>query len=239
MANSFYEDEAVVGSSVINHRSKVALGMAKKLNVRKILDVGCGDGEVSQQLAQVTGAHVTCVDVSETAIQACRARGLEARRLDIGEARLPFPDASFELVFMTEVIEHLVRPDRAMEDVRRVLTPDGHLILSTPNLACLPNRFILATGLQPLFSEVSEDVVLGRRMAALGQGGRPVGHLRLYTKGALIEFLERQGFINAQLKGAAFHTSGVLHYAERLVGILPGLAMILVVIARRSANRPT
>jgi 2-polyprenyl-3-methyl-5-hydroxy-6-metoxy-1,4-benzoquinol methylase len=233
----FYENVAIVGSAVANHRSQIALAFARNLKVHRVLDIGCGDGQVSAELARVTAANVVCVDVSATAVQACTSRGLEAHVVDIGTVPLPFSDSSFDLVFMTEVVEHLVRPDRALEEVRRVLTKGGLLILSTPNLACLPNRALLALGIQPLFSEVSEEVVLGRRLRLLGQGGQPVGHLRLYTKRALLEFLNSQGFSVLKVRGAAFHSSGPLGYVERAIGSLPGLAMIFVVLAQESDLR--
>src|SRR5438874_466949 len=160
----FYENAAVLGSSVTNHRSQIALSLAQGLKVRRVLDIGCGDGEVSAQLAALTGAAVVCADISATAVEACRARGLQAQVVNIGQVPLPFSASSFDLVFMTEVLEHLVRPDRALDDVQRVLSAGGRLILSTPNLACLPNRVLLALGIQPLFSEVSEEVVMGRRL---------------------------------------------------------------------------
>jgi SAM-dependent methyltransferase len=176
---------------------------------------------------------VTCVDVSRTAVEACTSRGLDAYQVQIGHEPLPFPSATFDLVWMTEVLEHLSRPDSAMAEVRRVLNPRGDLILSTPNLACFPNRFLLAAGVQPLFSEVSEELVLGRRLPALGQGSQPVGHLRLYTKRSLREFLELVGFENLRVKGVPFHQKGVWNRLEGVAGVFPSLAMILVVLAKR------
>ena len=123
--------------------------------------------------------------------------------------------------------------DAALHDAARVLKPGGTLILSTPNLACLPNRLLLALGIQPLFTEVSEEVVLGRRLRVLGQGGQPVGHLRVYTKPALLEFLTRQGFQVVRLHGVPFHEVGLLSLIEKATSIIPGLAMIFVVVARK------
>jgi hypothetical protein len=90
-------------------------------------------------------------------------------------------------------------------------------------------------GWQPLFSEVSEQVVLGRRLAMLGQGGQPVGHLRLYTKRALLEFLESCGFGHTEIRGAAFHDSSLLMRVEQALGSISGLALILVAVSQRDA----
>jgi SAM-dependent methyltransferase len=230
----FYENAAVIGSSLRQPRSQVSLKLAASLSVRRALDLGCGDGELSIELAKATGAEVVCGDISALAVEACRRRGLDAYQVSLGTAPLPFADETFGLVHMEEVLEHLVRPDRAMDEVRRVLEPRGHLVLSTPNLACLPNRVLVPLGFQPLFSEVSEDRVLGRGLPIFGQGRQPVGHLRVYTKRALIEFMRLSGFDVVTVRGAAFHWDGPLMRIERALAAFSGLAMDLVVLARKA-----
>jgi SAM-dependent methyltransferase len=236
VVQDFYERTEVTGSSLNAPRSKVALRVAARLQVQRALDVGSGDGEVGAELGRLTGADVVCGDISDVAVRACLDRGLEAHKIELGAVPLPFPDDSFDLVFMTEVLEHLVRPDEAIADVRRVLKPGGRLLLSTPNLACLPNRFLLPLGIQPLFTEVSKIAVFGRVLRAFGEGGQPVGHLRLYTKRALLQFLRAHGLDVEVVRGAAFHSSGLLSRIERAIAVSPGLAMVLVVMARMSRH---
>jgi 2-polyprenyl-3-methyl-5-hydroxy-6-metoxy-1,4-benzoquinol methylase len=214
-------------------RTRAAFGLAASVNGNRILDIGSDRGENSAALAAATNATVVCTDISEAAVQACRARGLEAHRAAIGEAPLPFDGNSFDLVHMAEVIEHLAHPDRAMEEVRRVLKAKGHLIISTPNLACLPNRLLLPLGLQPIFTEVSEDRVLGRGFHLFGQGSKPVGHLRIYSKRALLEFVEMSGFRIVRLRGVPLHTEGVIARLEQLASLRAGWAMILVLLAQK------
>ena len=177
-----------------------------------------------------------CVDIAEAAVQACRERGLEAYRGAIGDSPLPFEDSSFDLVHMAEVIEHLVHPDRAMEEVYRILRPQGYLVLSTPNLSCLPNRFLVPFGFQPIFTEVSEDRVLGRGFGILGQGTKPVGHLRIYTKRSLIEFVKMSGFRPLVMRGVPLHSNGMIAKLEQLASMRQSWAMILVLLAQKSAS---
>jgi hypothetical protein len=95
------------------------------------------------------------------------------------------------------------------------------------------DRVVLWFGVQPLFSEVSTRKVLGRRLGLLGQDGRPVGHLRLYTRRALLEFLDLSDFGEISLRGVRMHRDGILAALERVASILPGLAMIFVVRAQK------
>jgi hypothetical protein len=122
-----------------------------------------------------------------------------------------------------------------VKEIRRVLRPGGHLIVSTPNLACLPNRVLLGLGLQPLFSEVSEEMVVGRGATFLGQGGSPVGHLRLYTLRGLLETLRLHGFQPTVIRGAAF-SHDRLGLLQRALSTVPSLALILVVQAQKGSS---
>lgn len=101
-----------------------------------VLDVGCGAGgflDVLEQLGWTTHG----VDVAAV-IDAVRAKGHDART---GNAEsLPFPDASFDVVYMSHVLEHTVSPRRALLEARRVLRPGGQLIVAVPNFGGLQAR---------------------------------------------------------------------------------------------------
>ena len=102
-----------------------------------------------------------------------------------------FPAASFDLVLLIDVIEHLYDPDHVMDEVRRLLRPGGVLALVTPNLASWLNRALLAAGRQPLDAEVSTRAVFGRPGP---RGAPPAGHIRVFTRRALREFLRYHRF---------------------------------------------
>ena len=102
-----------------------------------------------------------------------------------------FPPASFDLVLMIDVIEHLYDPDLVMEQVRQVLTPSGVLAIVTPNLASWLNRLLLLGGFMPLDMEVSTREIFGRPSP---KGAPPAGHIRVFTLRALHEFLRFHGF---------------------------------------------
>ena len=88
----------------------------------RILDVGCGTGANLEMLAQFGAAEG--VDVSEDALAFCRARGLNAVTLGAAE-RLPYADASFDLVTALDVVEHLDDDLGGLREMWRVLRPGG------------------------------------------------------------------------------------------------------------------
>ena len=114
------------------------LELAAGLEARgtRALDVSCRNGEVMTALA------ARGFEVRGTRFE----RGLppiEGMAIDEGvdlTRALPYPDESFDLVVLTEVIEHLENHRAALTEVARVLRPGGHLILTTPNIMRLDSR---------------------------------------------------------------------------------------------------
>jgi SAM-dependent methyltransferase len=95
----------------------------------RILDVGCGTGANLELLGKHGEAYG--VDVSHEALDFCRARGLENVRH--GEAeKLPYPDASFDLVTGLDVVEHLDDDVAGLREMRRVLKANGRALLFVP-----------------------------------------------------------------------------------------------------------
>jgi SAM-dependent methyltransferase len=102
---------------------------------KEVLDVACGAGYGSALLAHKC-QRVTGVDISADAIEHAKVRyaalaSLEFRQGDC--AALPFPDASFDAVVSFETIEHIEAQERFLDEMGRVLRPEGLLILSSPN----------------------------------------------------------------------------------------------------------
>ncbi|GAA2521746.1 class I SAM-dependent methyltransferase [Streptomyces longisporus] len=232
----FYEDPAVPVASGTPRSLRqarmlaAALGPAAAGAPRTILDIGCGDGTAAATAAPLlTGHRIIGVDWSQDALKRARTHLSYAIRGELTDGGLPFKAASADAVLFSEVIEHLVDPDAALDEIHRILRPGGHLMLSTPNLAAWYNRGLLLAGVQPVFSEVSLRAIHGR------PGTEVVGHLRLYTARALREFVAASGFEIVDLKGAPFH--GVprpLRPLDRLACSRPSLASILLLHARRT-----
>lgn len=101
---------------------------------KRVLDVACGEGYGSSMLAEVAVA-VTGVDISSEAVLHAEATYVKPNLtyLEGSATALPFADASFEVVVSFETIEHLAGQAEMVSELRRVLRPEGILIISSPN----------------------------------------------------------------------------------------------------------
>jgi len=116
------------------HRYALASRWCKNL---RTLDAACGEGYGSALLAP-SAASVDGVDISEQAISHARQRYAELENVNYHLAdctSLPFADDEFDRVVSFETLEHLAEQDQLMAEFRRVLKPDGCLILSSPDKA--------------------------------------------------------------------------------------------------------
>jgi len=234
---NFYEKPEVIHEVVEATRSRVCYDLilnltterADKQRSGRILDIGCGDGSFSKRFEKY--CEVFGVDISEKAIDLAEKAGVRAHKVDISCQRLPFDNEYFDVVYMGDVIEHLLDPDFAVCEVARVLKSDGFLVLSTPNLASWLNRLLLVVGLQPLSSEVSTAKSFGRYGK---QDFTPVGHLRLFTYRALKEFLAYYQFSVLKVKGVSFDgLPRILGRVDMIISNIPSLSSILVLEAQK------
>jgi ubiquinone biosynthesis O-methyltransferase len=114
----------------IEHR--LILDMMGDLSGAHVLDAGCGDGALACAAAG-RGAQVTGVDPDPTMLAAARSRaakaGLQATFRDGRVERLPFPDATFDVVVSVTVLCFVPDASAAVREMARVLRPGGRLVL--------------------------------------------------------------------------------------------------------------
>ncbi|QKK01724.1 MAG: class I SAM-dependent methyltransferase [Pseudomonadota bacterium] len=113
------------------HRYAWAAGLVRG---RRVLDAACGEGYGSQLLAR-TARSVTGIDIDQATVEHARSRyGSERLGFDCGDCtRLPYDDDAFEVVVSFETLEHLEAQDDLLSEFRRVLRPDGFVLLSSPD----------------------------------------------------------------------------------------------------------
>lgn len=116
------------------------------LEEKRALDVGCGAGLLTEPLARL-GATVTGLDASPEVIAVAREHaatmglGIDYRVGDVQDL-----DGEFDLVTCMEVVEHVTDPAAFVRALARRLTPDGLLIMSTPNATGLSKLMMITVG---------------------------------------------------------------------------------------------
>ena len=96
---------------------------------RRILDVGCGTGanlDLLRHFGSVEG-----VDSEAAAVEFCHRRGEQAVRY-APDSRLPFADASFDVVTLFDVVEHAADDQALLREAARVLRPEGYVLVTVP-----------------------------------------------------------------------------------------------------------
>jgi spore coat polysaccharide biosynthesis protein SpsF (cytidylyltransferase family) len=130
-----------------------------------VLDIACGAGEGTAQLAPKCARIVGC-DLDGPVIAEAQARGIPNATFEVQDGcALSYPDGFFSAIVSSNTLEHVVDDEAMLRSFHRVLRPGGRLILETPLLRRRPFNF-------PLLSS----------------------HLREYQKGELLAMLARCGF---------------------------------------------
>lgn len=101
---------------------------------KTVLDIACGDGYGSAMLAR-HAAQVTGVDIDTPTVERARGKYVadNLRFLQGSATDIPLDDDSVDLVISFETIEHLMEQDRMLYEIRRVLRPEGFLLISSPD----------------------------------------------------------------------------------------------------------
>ena len=136
----------------------------------RILDVGCATGLFLLNMRRQPGWEVHGVEISPHAAAIARQQGLDVFTGDLEEAQ--FAGASFDVITMWDVFEHLHDPAASLAEIRRVLKPDGLLVLRVPNEGSWDAR------------------IFGRYWA----GYDAPRHLYIFDRRTLTEMLARNGF---------------------------------------------
>ncbi len=144
----------------------------------RALDLGCGLGDFTAELARA-GVRAIGAEVAQAAVARASRRHPEVEFCVVPfDGPLPFDDGAFELVWASEVIEHVADTAIWLSEVRRVLVPGGRLLITTPSHGRLP---VLVRGVER-FSEPLGD------------------HLHLYTRRSLAQVLNEFGFAPVRIR---------------------------------------
>jgi methionine biosynthesis protein MetW len=113
----------------------------------RVLDLGCGTGELLAYLKQHRGCSGYGVELDDANLLACVQRGVNAIQLNLEEGLSIFEDQSFDVVLQLETLQHLRNTELMLRETARV----GRIgIVSFPNFAHWPNRLQVLMGRMPV-----------------------------------------------------------------------------------------
>lgn len=174
----------------------------------RLLDCGCGDGEFTVQVAcraRVSEAYgIECINGR---IEHATDRGVIVTKSDLNEP-LPYKSCFFNIVHAHQIVEHLINIDLFLEEVKRVLRPDGYAILTINNLASWHSRFSLALGMEAVPLHVSSDVRMGgssEPLPAMLHPSQSDSRLLVFSFQGLAELCHYHGFWVERLTFAGYY----------------------------------
>lgn len=232
----WYKNKSVID----NHKTEI-MRLRKKLNsvayapTNKILDIACG----ISVFGKTFGDQVYGIDINPQAVKIANKNGIKAIIGDV-EQKWKFPNAYFDIVICSHIIEHLVNPDQLLRESKRVLKDEGLLIIATPNLAAWFNRLLLLAGVQPFFTEVStKDKTLGLTFTrSFTKSRKTLGHLRVFTLAALKDILNLHGFTVLSEIGHYFPAFPLfLRGLDTLFSFIPSLASNIIIIGQKNPSK--
>lgn len=186
---SYADDRAAPEVAAI--RARARLDRIEELVPRgRLLEVGCSFGAFLRA-AKERGFDVEGVDLSPYAVAHCRGRGLTVHEATLGTA--PLPAAGFDVVYLSETIEHLAEPRLAAREAARVLAPGGVLVVGTANHDSLAR------------------VLRGRRW-----GYYMPGHLQYFSAASLCRLLAEEGLAVVRRRFGDDRSLSSLRRARRL-----------------------
>lgn len=153
------------------------------IDARKILDVGCGIGEVIKSIRTIKkDSSITGVDILEKSLDVAKTKNPDCTFILGDIYSLPFPDKSFDLILNCQVLEHLEEPEKALKELKRVSKKYC--------LICVPN--------EPWFSLANL-----LRLKYINQWGNYPGHVQKWSKKSFGNLLN--GFFKrVSIKTSAF-----------------------------------
>lgn len=184
-----------------------------------ILDVGCGSGVLSSHIQKNLNAKVIGVDFSPAALKVAKSKGIECYKIDIEEG---LPDKwkdKFDSVIISEVLEHIFDTDFVIEQIKKVLKPDGILVLTIPNICRLPYRGLMMFGYAPRFAVEYRAT------------GKEAGHIRAFDIHRIKNLLEDHKFKIEKINGDVVNF--MIFKSSFLANIFPNLANTLILKARK------
>ncbi|MDI6755683.1 MAG: class I SAM-dependent methyltransferase [Thermodesulfobacteriota bacterium] len=149
-----------------------------------IVDVGCGEGITLEKLvSKFPDRQITGIDYSPENVEVCKERRLPARLGNVYE--LDFEDESVDCCLFMEVIEHLLDPLKALQEIHRIMRIGGRLLVVFPNDLLFKMARLACLKFQEAFT--------------------PSGHVKQWTPKEMQSTMEKAGFAIVDLQCLPFY----------------------------------
>ena len=117
----------------------------------RVLDLGCGNGELMAYLQAERGCSGYGVEIDDAKVQACLQRGVNVLQFNLEEGLSMFGDDSFDVVLQIDTLQHLRNAETMLRETVRV---GKRCIVAFPNFAHWPNRLSVLRGRMPVTSRM-------------------------------------------------------------------------------------
>ncbi|MCX5890464.1 MAG: class I SAM-dependent methyltransferase [Deltaproteobacteria bacterium] len=193
--------------------------LKKSLPFNSVLDIGAGNGRDLLMARGVNrNAELHAIEYSDSYIANLKKHDINIYQIDIEKERLPFADESMDIVIANQILEHVKEIFWIFNEISRVLTVGGRLIIGVPNLASLHNRLLLLIGCQPTSIQLYS------------------AHIRGFTISGFDKFLSycwKGGYERIQAKGSNFYPFPPI-LARPLADFFPSLAWGIFMLSKKS-----
>ncbi|BAY60597.1 type 11 methyltransferase [Calothrix brevissima NIES-22] len=171
---------------LLNLISQSASVLEKQRPIR-ILDIGCGNGSLSNLIAK-NGYEVVGIEESDSGMELASYAFPECRFIQGSIYNLPYQELEdkFDIVIASEVIEHLFYPKELVRNAKKCLKPNGRLILTTPYHGYLKNIVLAVSG------------KMDKHFTTLWDGG----HIKFFSMTTMNELLKSENYTDIQFNFA-------------------------------------
>jgi len=111
---------------------RLILKFAEPKKGERVLDVGCGTGTYGLEFSKM-GLEVTCLDMSKRMLDIAKKKSRDMNMILGNAQEIPFKDNTFDLIVGVTLIEFLDEPEKAIQEMRRVLKQNGRIVLGVLN----------------------------------------------------------------------------------------------------------
>jgi ubiquinone/menaquinone biosynthesis C-methylase UbiE len=190
-------------------RARILLDYLELADGQRVLDCGCGMGFYLMAMSRLRRLRLVGVDFDAGRLRWAQREDVAAALISAEVHRLPFANAVFDRILLSEVLEHLPEERRSLDELFRVLRPSGILAISVPH-ADFP---FLWDPINPTWTALGGQPIRSGPIAGLWSN-----HVRLYRPSELAQRLEGSGFEIEMVEETTHFSFPFIHFLVYGIG---------------------